>query len=85
MKDYKAAYLKERKRSKKQRELLNVHIWCSCHKCKKIRSELSQIEDEIDFVSRWNDKLGSGHDLIQATATNQPKLMTSKRRKHHKS
>ena len=30
-------------------------------------------KDGSDFVSRWNDKLGSGHDLIQATGTNQPK------------
>lgn len=29
-------------------------------------------KDVSNFVSRWNDKLGSGHDLIQATATKQP-------------
>lgn len=29
-------------------------------------------KDGSNFVSRWNDKLGSGHDLIQATGTNQP-------------
>ena len=33
-------------------------------------------KDGSNFVSRWNDKLGSGHDLIQATGTNQP-LLTS--------
>jgi len=30
-------------------------------------------KDGSDFVSRWNDRLGSGHDLIQALGTNQPK------------
>jgi len=30
-------------------------------------------KDGSDFVSRWNDRLGSGHDLIQAVGTNQPK------------
>lgn len=30
-------------------------------------------KDGSDFVSRWNDRLGSGHDLIQSTGTNQPK------------
>jgi len=29
-------------------------------------------KDGADLVSRWNDYLGSGHDLIQATGTNQP-------------
>lgn len=29
-------------------------------------------KDGGDLVSRWNDKLGSGHDLIQASGTNQP-------------
>lgn len=29
-------------------------------------------KDGSNLVSRWNDKLGSGHDLIQATGTNQP-------------
>jgi hypothetical protein len=29
-------------------------------------------KDGSNLVSRWNDKLASGHDLIQATATNQP-------------
>jgi len=28
--------------------------------------------DGANAVSRWNDKLGSGHDLLQATGTNQP-------------
>jgi hypothetical protein len=31
-------------------------------------------KDGSNFVSRWNDKLGSGHDLIQATGTKQPLL-----------
>jgi len=30
------------------------------------------IKDGSNFVSRWNDKLGSGHDLIQATGASQP-------------
>lgn len=30
-------------------------------------------KDGSDFVSAWNDKLGSGHDLLQAVGTNQPK------------
>jgi len=30
-------------------------------------------KDGSDFVSKWADKLGSGHDLLQATGTNQPK------------
>lgn len=30
-------------------------------------------KDVSDFVSRWNDRLGSGNDLLQATGTNQPK------------
>ncbi len=30
-------------------------------------------KDGSDFVSRWNDRLGSGHDLLQSTGTNQPK------------
>ncbi|HLD89528.1 MAG TPA: hypothetical protein VI911_00655 [Patescibacteria group bacterium] len=29
-------------------------------------------KDGSNFVSRWNDRLGSGHDLIQATGTKQP-------------
>jgi lysophospholipase L1-like esterase len=29
-------------------------------------------KDGSNLVSRWNDKLGSGHDLIQATGTKQP-------------
>lgn len=29
-------------------------------------------KDGANAVSRWNDRLGSGHDLIQATGTNQP-------------
>lgn len=29
-------------------------------------------KDGSNFVSRWNDKLASGRDLIQATGTNQP-------------
>lgn len=29
-------------------------------------------KDGSNFVSRWNDKLSSGRDLIQATGTNQP-------------
>jgi hypothetical protein len=29
-------------------------------------------KDGSDFVSQWNDRLGSGHDLIQSTGTNQP-------------
>ena len=33
-------------------------------------------KDGSNFVSRWNDRLGSGHDLIQETGTNQP-LLTS--------
>jgi hypothetical protein len=37
-------------------------------------SDLTTItKDGSDYVSRWNDKLGSGHDLIQATAAMQPK------------
>jgi hypothetical protein len=40
-------------------------------------SDLTTItKDGSDFVSRWNDKLGSGHDLIQATAASQPKWYT---------
>ena len=36
-------------------------------------SDLTTItKDGSDLVSRWNDKLLSGHDLIQATGTNQP-------------
>jgi len=36
--------------------------------------DLSTItKDSSDFVSRWNDKLGSGHDLIQNTGVSQPK------------
>ena len=31
-------------------------------------------KDGANLVSRWNDKLGSGHDLIQATGTKQPTL-----------
>lgn len=31
-------------------------------------------KDASNFVSRWNDKLGSGHDLLQASGTNQPEL-----------
>lgn len=35
--------------------------------------DLSTItKDGSNFVSRWNDKLGSGHDLIQATGAYQP-------------
>jgi hypothetical protein len=29
-------------------------------------------KDGGNLVSRWNDKLGGGHDLLQATGTNQP-------------
>lgn len=29
-------------------------------------------KDGSNFVSRWNDKLASGHDLIQVAGTNQP-------------
>jgi len=29
-------------------------------------------KDGSDFVSKWEDKLGSGHDLLQATGTKQP-------------
>lgn len=29
-------------------------------------------KDGANLVSRWNDRLGSGRDLIQATGTNQP-------------
>lgn len=37
--------------------------------------DLSTItKDGSGFVSRWNDKLGSGHDLIQATGVSQPAL-----------
>ena len=36
-------------------------------------SDLTTItKDGGNLVSRWNDKLLSGHDLIQATGTNQP-------------
>lgn len=39
-----------------------------------IAGDLTTItKDGSDFVSRWNDKLGSGHDLIQATGADQPK------------
>jgi hypothetical protein len=31
-------------------------------------------KDGSDFMSRWNDKLGTGNDILQATGTNQPKL-----------
>lgn len=38
-----------------------------------IADDLSTITKGVgDLVSRWNDKLGSGHDLIQATGTNKP-------------
>jgi len=38
-------------------------------------NDLSTItKDGGNLVSRWNDKLLSGHDLIQATATKQPLL-----------
>jgi hypothetical protein len=33
-------------------------------------------KDGSNFVSRWNDKLGSGHDLIQAIGTRQPLWVT---------
>jgi hypothetical protein len=37
-------------------------------------SDLTTItKDGSDYVSRWADKLGSGRDLIQATAAKQPK------------
>lgn len=31
-------------------------------------------KDVNNFVSRWSDKLGSGHDLIQATSASKPAL-----------
>lgn len=34
-------------------------------------------KDGSNLVSRWNDKLASGRDLIQATGTKQPLLRTS--------
>lgn len=38
-----------------------------------LASDLATItKDGSNFVSRWNDKLASGRDLIQATGTNQP-------------
>lgn len=41
-------------------------------------SDLTTItKDGSDYVSRWNDKLGSGHDLIQANGTKQPKWVVT--------
>lgn len=34
-------------------------------------------KDESDFVSRWNDRLGSGRDLLQAVGANQPKWVAT--------
>lgn len=34
-------------------------------------------KDVNNYVSRWNDFLGSGHDLIQSTASKQPKLQST--------
>jgi hypothetical protein len=42
-----------------------------------LASDLTTITKDVSqFVSRWNDKLGSGRDLIQATGTNQPLWVT---------
>lgn len=35
------------------------------------------IKDGSNKISRWNDLLGSGHDLLQANATKQPTLLAS--------
>jgi hypothetical protein len=38
-----------------------------------IADDLTTItKDGSNFVSMWNDKMGTGHDLLQATGTNQP-------------
>jgi hypothetical protein len=41
-------------------------------------TDLSTItKDSNDFVSRWNDKLNSGHDLLQPIGSSQPKWVNS--------
>ena len=38
-----------------------------------ISDDLTTItKDASDYISQWNDKLGSGNDLVQATGTKQP-------------